>query len=779
MHPSDIRSFNANKIGRAPIDRPSLKYVLSVVLLLGCAGAGFAQTNSGAAANAGARGPEPADDALPEVVVSARKVSERLQDVPMSITALSNETLQQSGAITIADIGREVPGLSVVSTGPGQNQLILRGLSSGGGDAMVGYYIDDTPISASSNIFQTNAMDAALFDLDRVEVLRGPQGTLYGSSSMGGTVRYITNQPDLTATHAAVKATLSGTESGGLNDEIDVLINQPIISGVAAVRADAFFRDYDGYIDRYATNPNNYLAVLPGPVEKNANTEKTYGARVAVDMHPLDSLTVTPSVYYQRTDLGAPFAFDAPPGSFSNPIQSGLVPEPYTDEAELYSLTVQGDVHEVHITSSTSYFDRSIDVVEDDSKVNYFYFSPAPQSYVYPASFDNRFANHNFTEELRAAAGVGPVHGLLGVFYTRDSGSQDFNFPITAGYDAAFGTPFGDQPFYQGHTSLTDDQKAVFSELNWDITSQLEATVGARYFKESRGQAGYTTGVFNGGTSTVNGTSSASGTTPKYGLNYHVTADVLTYATVAKGFREGGVLNALPSICDGDLAHLGLASSPTSYKPDSLWNYELGAKTAWLDRRLTVNGAVYYIDWRNIQQLILLPTCGFDFTGNFGTASSKGAELEIQYEPVNELRFSLGTAFNEAQLTSTVTGAQGQVGSTLENAPKWMGNVSAEYHRDLLRGMSGYGRIDFNTTSHEYNNFDSQSIYYRQAGYSLANLRFGVKKGAWQSSLFVTNLFDKHAEMALPQSYAINLPTTRRESLNRPRTIGLDLRLDY
>jgi iron complex outermembrane receptor protein len=706
-------------------------------------------------------------------------MTERLQDVPMAVTALTADALEQSGAMNLVDIGHEVPGLSIVSNGPGQNQIILRGLSSAGGDAMVGYYIDDTPITITTNFLPTNAMDAALFDLDRVEVLRGPQGTLYGSSSMGGTVRYITNQPDLMETHATVKGTLSGTQGGGLNDEIDLMANQPIVSDVLAVRAVAFFRDYDGYIDRYPTDPNNYLAVLAGPVQKNANTEHTYGARLAIKYQPIEALNITPSVYYQRTDLGAPFAFDAPPGSFQNPVQSSLVPEPFSDQAELYSLTAVGDVGPVRITSSSSYFDRTVNIMEDDSKINYFYFSPAPQSYVYPGDFSNRFANHNFTEELRAAGTFGPLHALLGIYYTHVTGSQIYNFPITAGYNAAFGTPFGNQPFYAGYNLVGDGQKAVFTELNWDITAQLQATAGLRYFKETEDVLGSITGVFNGGTSTQDSHSGANGTTPKFGLSYHVTQDAMIYATAAKGFREGNTTPPLPGICDQDLHNIGLNGAPSSYKPDSIWSYELGGKTQWMDHRLTANGDVYYIDWKDIQQLILLPVCGFDFTGNFGTASSKGVELELQYQPIASLRFALGTAYNEAKLTSTVTGSQGNVGDTLENAPKWTGNASAEYRVDFSSETSGFARMDINTTTHEHNNFDPTSIYYNLPGYSLANVRIGAKQNRFQSSLFASNLFNKHTETALYESYAINLPTTRRIGLNRPRTIGIDLRYDW
>jgi outer membrane receptor protein involved in Fe transport len=258
-----------------------------------------------------------------------------------------------------------------------------------------------------------------------------------------------------------------------------------------------------------------------------------------------------------------------------------------------------------------------------------------------------------------------------------------------------------------------------------------------------------------------------------------VTQDILTYATVAKGYREGGSLYPLPSTCAEDLAALGLSTPPTAFKPDSIWNYELGAKTEWLEHRLTMNGAVYYIDWTNIQQNITLPTCGFGFVGNFGKASSKGGEFEMNYSPTRPLKLTLSFSYNEAKLTSTIPGAAGQAGQTLEYAPHWMGAASAEYTHAIDADTSAYLRGDFSFASREDTSYNSQSIYYNIAGYSLLNLRLGVKHLRWSGGLFVTNALDKHAETELPLSNGIDLPTQRRIAMNRPRTIGLDIRFDY
>jgi iron complex outermembrane recepter protein len=733
-----------------------------------------------AAPNAGLGGQAPRSVAqesqapeLEEIIVTARKTSERLQDIPMSIAVVTAQAIEKTGAITVEDLGREVPGLTVVSAAPGQNVITLRGLS---GNNTVGFYIDDTPlVNGIGNAVQpTNFdMDPVLFDLNRVEVLRGPQGTLYGAGSFGGTVRYITNQPNLTETQVTAKTTLSDTDGGGFNQEVDGLVNQPLVQGSVAVRAMAFERDYDGYIDRYPTDPHNYLAVLPGPVDRDVNTEKTYGGRVAIEAKPTDSFSATLSAFYQRMDLGAPFTFDEPPGTFDDPIQSRLVSEPSTDRLALYTLALQGDVQAVHVTSSTSYLDRLVANTEDDSKVMNYYF---PLAEVYPSALYSEAGNHDFVEEIRASGSVGRVHALLGLFYAHAVSFGILNWPTPPQYESLFD---GEDVYFNWNDFL-DVQKALFGEFDIDLAPGLQATVGARMYQQSQRYTLYINGVLNGGVTPPTAVKSeVSGTTPKFGLSYHVSPDILTYATAAQGYREGGPLYPFPSLCNGDLQNLGFVTPPTAYKPDTIWNYEIGTKTEWADHRLTMNGAVYYIDWTDIQQVIVLPTCGFNFVGNFGTASSEGTEFDLNYAATAGLKFSLDFSYNEAKLTSTVPGAAGKVGQTLEYAPRWTGATSAEYTRQLGADYSGYVRADLNTSTHENANYNAQSIYYNVAGYSLLNLRLGLNHGAWQTGLFVTNALDKHAETELPLANGIDLPTQRRIALNRPRTIGLDIRFDH
>jgi iron complex outermembrane recepter protein len=758
-----------DKVMTAFRSRPTTFVAISTFGILLQTSTAAAQTTTGTVTGASGDGPELAD-----IVVTARKTIERLQDTPMSVAVITADAIEKTSATTLQDLGRDTAGLNIVSAAPGQNQIILRGLS---GNNTVGFYLDDTPLSIGiGNAVQpTNFdMDPALFDLNRVEVLRGPQGSLYGASSFGGTVRYITNQPNLAEEHATARAIASGTKNGGFNEEVDGLINQPIIPGYLAVRAMVFDRNNSGYIDQYPTDPNNYLAVLSGPLDKNINTEQTFGGRIAIEAKPIDEFSATLAAYYQHMDLGAPFTFDAPPGSFGDPIQGRLAREPSTDQVQLYTLTLQGDVPPVHFTSSTSYMDRYVFDAEDDSKDLYYFF---PQGAVYPSPLYAEAGNHNFVEETRASGGAERVHGLVGLFYAHAVAYGTLNWPTPSQYEPAFGS----EPVYYNWNDFLDVQKAAFGELNIDLLPGVQATLGDRLYQQSQRYTVYINGILNGRVATPASTytSEARGTTPKYGLSYHATQEILTYTTVAKGYREGGPLYPFPSTCAGDLAALGYSAPPTAYKPDSIWNYELGAKSQWLEHRLTMNGAAYYIDWTNIQQNINLPTCGFNFVGNFGKASSKGGELEMSYALLRTLNLSFSASYNEAKLTSTVPGAAGKAGQTLEYAPRWMSSASAEYTRAIDADTSAYVRGDFSSSTHEDANYNYQSVYYHIGGYSLLNLRLGIKRMGWTGALFVTNALDKHAETELPLSNGVDLPTQRRIALNRPRTIGLDIRFNY
>jgi len=737
------------------------------------------------AAAAEVSGEAAADNAAPvvqEIVVTAERRSESIQSVPLSVTALDNTNIERMGLTSLKDLAREVPGLTVVSSGPGQNILIMRGISSTAGTtATVGYYLDDTPIQASSNAALLSArgvVDPALFDLSRVEVLRGPQGTLYGSSSMGGTVKYVTTQPDTTRFSATVGSTLSDTDGGGPNLETTGTFNIPVNDRVAA-RISAFYRHNDGFIDRYTIDPNNYLTVDPtGAIKRNVNTENTDGVRAVVRIEATPSLSITPSVIFQEERLGGPFNFDSPQGSFSHLIQARDTAEPTTQKTWIGNLTVRDTLPVGEVMSSTSYYDRDISLNEDTSNVLYFFFSPTPQNFVYPVSMHGDYRNKEWTQEGRFTSSFqGPLQVTAGAFYHYVEAPLQSSIPDTPGYRAAFGDPFGGEIIYTGvrHASLRE--YASYGEASYDIPDILKVTAGLRVFKVDQTFYQSGDGVLNGGPSVNGSTSSDHGVNPKVTVSHEFTPNDMVYATASKGYRPGGPNNPAPAaVCGADVQTLGLSQSQlTKYGPDHLWNYELGAKTQWLDRRLTVNGAVYYINWTEVQQQIVLP-CGFNITANFGKASSKGGELEVTYVPVAGLTLNASGSYTDATLGNAIPGSAAQKGDRLTDVPRWTAAVSAQYERALFGKTSGFGRVDFTDRDGANALFDRQSPYYHYDGFAITNIRVGLEvQDAWKASLFVNNLFNKIGETALPVAIAADLPTTRRIAVNTPRTVGVSL----
>lgn len=726
--------------------------------------------------------PPPGEPDNGDVIVTAQKRSETLQTVPLSITALTEKDLERRGVQSLYDVSRIAPSLAVVSSGPGENNLIVRGISSvAGSAATVGYYLDDTPIAASSNaalLSTRGVIDPSALDIARIEVLRGPQGTLYGSSSMGGTVRYIANQPVLDRTSGRIRAELSDTEHGGVNYNVNGIINLPVLKDVAALRVAAYYRRDDGYIDRFAIDPANYLAAAPGAKRQdNVNTYETYGARASVLIQASDTLSITPSFLYQYSKLGSPFTFDGVPGSLGNPIQVRDVDEANVQRSWIANLVVKKTLGPIEVLSSSSYYHREVSLNDDASKViNYFFATPT----VYPVGMHGEYRNNEFTEELRASSGfAGPFQFIVGGFYHDVKAPLESAIPIPAGFPYAGQAPFNSfATIYAGTRRATLQEYAAFGELSYKITPTLTARAGVRVFKVDQGFYQSGDGLLNGGFSEVRNSSRDSGVTPKATLQWQVTPDKLLYATVSKGYRPGGPNNPAPaSLCGTEVGGLGLNQGQLSaYGPDHLWNYEIGAKTSWLDRHLSVNGSAFYIDWSKVQQQIVLQ-CGFNITANFGKAVSKGGELEIELRPTDQLTFGGGFGYTDATLKSDVPGTAARDGDRLQNVPKWTVNASAEYHDDIGDSLKGFARLDYSYVGPANFLYDRTSPFYRRAGFSVFNTRIGLDpvNAPWEAALFVTNIFDKRGATDLPVAISADLPTTRRIALNQPRTIGVNL----
>lgn len=721
-----------------------------------------------------------------EIVVTAQKRSENIQTVPISMTALSEKTLERLGIQSLQDISRQVPSLVVITAGPGENELIIRGISSTAGTtSTVGYYLDDTPLQPSSNaalLSQRGAIDPSLVDIERVEVLRGPQGTLYGSSSMGGTVKYVSFQPNLTKTEFKFSGEASGTDGGGPNATLNATANIPLIEDKLAFRATVYDQYEGGWINRYPIDPNNYLAVQPGGHAKDdVNTESNVGFRAQLRFQPDATLSITPSILYQYMRLGAPFQIDVPPGSLTNLIQARDVSEVQDQRSTVYNLAIHKTFALFDVTSSTSYFDREVKLHEDSSKVLDYYFSP-PQTFAYPSYMVGEYKNKEFTQELRATSSLpGPFQIIAGGYFHRTFAPLFSTIPDPVGYDAAFGSPFGGEEFYAGVRKATLQETAVFSEASLKLGYGFTARAGVRWFDVDQRFFQSGDGIFNGGFSAVTNSSTDTGVNPKFSLEWQADASHMLYATAARGYRPGGPNNPAPAaVCGADVAALGLSSSQlVKYNPDTLWNYEVGAKTSWFDRKLTVNGDVYYIDWSQVQQQLTL-NCGFNITANFGGAISKGAEVEATLHPIPPLRLSGGLGYTDATLTAGIPGSGANAGDALQDVPHWNGAGTAEYTVQINDSLSGFGLINGNFISDSHALYDKTSPFYLKKGFGLVNLKIGVDHGSqWEAALFVNNLFNKIGETDLPTAISADLSTTRRFAINQPLTAGVSLHYKY
>ncbi|SHM44563.1 Outer membrane receptor proteins, mostly Fe transport [Sphingobium sp. YR657] len=724
------------------------------------------------------------DHAAPgdEIIVTAQKRAASIQDVPLSVAAISGDTLETHGIESTSDIARLTPGVAVSSTGPGRTQIIIRGISSvTGSQPTTGYYLDEVPISAVSD-----NIEGSLFDLNRVEVLRGPQGTLYGSASMGGAVKYISNQPDTTKTEGRADLTLSDTKGGGTNYAGNAVINLPLISELAALRVVGFYKSEDGYIDRYAIDPNNYLAIDPTKdPEKNVNSYQLWGFRAALGITPTENLRITPSVYYQKLTQDGAFSFDDPPGSYSNPIQARFVPDTARDEVQIYNLTATNKFgSDLELTSSSSYFIRNFLDTEDTSRVVYILNqSSGVQPTAFPSFETQRIRTKVFTQELRLGGTIGAFDFVVGGFYQETKRHRRNQMPLTEAYNEAFDTPFPDfDVLFSGNRRNRTEEISAFGQLIWHVNDRLRLTGGLRQFNIKESFSSIADGVFNGGQTRTTGKSSASGVTPKFGVDFDVNRDVMLYASATKGYRSGGSVNPVPqSVCGSYLADLGLSSSPTQYDPDSLWSYEAGVKSQFADRRITVNASAYHIDWSRIQQQVSLQ-CGFSFTGNFGSAVSRGLELETRFRPIDDLTLGINAGYTDAYLKDSVPGTPGEKGDRLLNVPKFTISASIDYSQPVSDVLTGFFIADASHVSNVLAEYDDTSAWEKRKAYEIVDMRIGVRHapGNWSLAVFADNLFNEHATTGNAfSSTGVNLPTTRALAINRPRTIGLNLKAGF
>lgn len=739
---------------------------ISIALAVGTVGAALGTST---AANADA-GSGPSADALPEIVVTATKRSEDLQNVGLSITAFDAAQLEAKGVAQFADYGNAIPNLSF-GVGAADGSLAARGIALRGiqGANTTGFYIDETPV--------LETLDPHIVDVSRIEVLRGPQGTLYGAESMGGTVRIITAQPTATAFSGQVHVGASDTEHGTLNDIVEGDINLPLIGNVLSVRASGFYQFDSGFFDK-GLGPES---APPVSILHDVGSVEYSGGQIALRYEPVDGLSITPRVMYQEIiQDGAPYALNYP----SNLLQREVfnIDEGGSDKWWLDSLTIDYTQPYGTFVSSTSYFDRKTFETEDDTDVTQYDFNLTTPL---PSPITRKIDLRRFAQELRFASDFsGPLQVVLGGFYSNSTRPRDYEW-VTPGIGAVIGAPSDLLlTFIDSRQAI---EYAVFGDLSYNILPNLKATVGLRWFRDTATFTQFTNGIFFGSVPSPYSAPAVTenGLTPKYLLEYQITPDLLTYASIAKGFREGGNNIALPpgpapTGCDTDLANLNITASQVStYKSDSLWNYELGIKSSFLDHRLTVNAAGFVIEWDNIQQQVSLPLCGYGVTANTGKARSSGVELEISGRPLPELTAGLGLGIDDAHITQPGIGDPLPAGSPIQQVPSLTITSNVEYVRPVSAVWSGLARVDWSHTGESFSANNSEADLLKRSAYNLTDLRIGLRSNRYDLAAYVKNLTDEHANLGDAIMIGAQIPGQPRFLINRPRTAGAEVRIRF
>jgi len=741
---------------------------------------------------------------LTEIVVTATRHEESLSKVPISVTAMTQEALDIRGVKDFQDVARFTPGVNIDNSGT--NNISIRGIASTGGAGTTGIYLDDTPIQMRALAFNPDEALPKSFDIDRIEVLRGPQGTLFGSGSEGGTVRYITTQPSLTKSSIYARAETSYTQGGDPSYEAGVAAGTPVIDGTLGVRASVWYRRDGGYIDRI--DP-----VTLATDQKNANYDQTMLLRLAAVWAPSEHLTVTPSIYYQdryRNEVESYWPL------YSNPSKDRFVnanPTQRSDPDRFYltALKVEADLGATKLISNTSYYHRQEETGYDGTLYNLgFYqtfFGPGytvlnpllldnngvhlpagATNYRSPASVDNY--QQNITEEIRLQSND-PAAKLIwttGVFFSvnRQRYLEQIHDPLlneltlaTTGsnYTDIFtdvnGNPVPYDPTYPQDsyfllTNAKDQQAAVFGEGTYSFTDQYKLTLGARYSQSKYSFTSLTGGpqLFNATTS-VGANKTENSFTPKVSFSYQMDPRNLYYFTYAKGFRPGGGNNPVPyAACASDFQSFGIPGAPLTFNSDTVNSFEVGAKNN-IDNRVKIASSVYYIRWNNIQQTVVPPVCQISFISNLGTAIAKGFDIQAEIALTDAFTVELATGYTDARYTKdsrlvpseeppVVRSGDAITGQSAQPGAPYTATIGLEYkfsvldHESFIRVDDEYeGRAKWPSPGQDGTPAVPNTQQYDSANYVLSSTNFasaraGMNFGGFQVAAFVDNLADTH-----------------------------------
>ena len=759
------------------------------------------------------------------IVVTAQKRKEDIRDVPLSVSVLTAEQLTATQINNVEDLTRNIPNVSFTSQGgPGLGTVEIRGISSQAGTATVSTYLDDVSLT-TRNLYSQGTAEPRFFDIQDIEVLRGPQGTLYGASSLGGTIKYISKQPDLKHITGSASAEISKTDHGGTNYQAEGVINVPLVKNAIALRVGVQSGHDSGWVDQ--VDPTTLKVI-----DKGINSSRWDVVKLALKAQIGTDWSVTPALFaqYMRTDdIDATYATvgsyqyplsapnDNPPalGAFQT---SKTVREPGNDRLAVPSLTVNGDLGVGDLTAVLSGYKRRFDRIQDGTAVNSSYLATLVT--IDPVAYPNSAALADTVNSLPSAVELqntvdqtslelrmtskdydatrSPFTWVGGAFFSEARTQVFDNEPVfginkafqNAGEDInnpdQFGGSFpgaftGDNSYYSAR-HYKDKQDSVFGELTYHVMPSLSATVGLRVLSASQ-HFTREGGFYFAGDPPVDASidTKAHATTPRVALNWVLNPGVSLYGNVAKGFRLGGANRPIPfsDAVQDDLNTLHIAGKPpATFAPDSLWSYEAGTKLNLLDNRVSLNLAAFYINWKNIQQDVVLPTSGFDYETNVGNATSRGLEAELRARVTHNLTLTSAFGLTHATFSSdqpalgyaddAATQLNVRKGDQVQGAPRYSGSLGFDYSTELGGDYSGFIRGNGQWTGSSRGSLSRTNADFHRAGYFTADGSAGVNFDRWEFSLFAKNLTNTRTVIQrpsiqfLPEQYQL-----------RPRTIGL------
>lgn len=742
-----------------------------------------------------------------EIVVTATRREQTLSTVPLSVLAVDQAALDKQGVRSTDDLMRFTPSITFGQSsgfyGTGQSNISIRGVQSTSGIPTVGVYIDDTPIQTRTGVSPslTNAYPI-LFDLDRVEVLRGPQGTLFGTASLGGAVRFITPEPVMDGARIYARTELATTYRGGISYEAGLAGGAALVDDTVGFRASVYHRHDAGYIDRLGR-------VSREVVEKDINSSDSYAVRLALGWKPTENITLTPSLFYQELDIKDSSLVDINSSDVGrNDFRNGLFsrPESRKDRFFLPAFKAVVEFDGFSLISNTSYITRKARTASDDDTLNLAifadYYDPAP-----PPGFDTNFAFTNnrttqkgFEQEIRLQnTNDGPFNWVVGGFFSRSVVTDNFggantrlldtiNYAVVQGGGPPFGSVaeiFGVEP-YQGifvvfqDSRYLDIQKSVFAQVDYEFVPRLTVTAGLRYTDATFNLDNFVAGpLYASDGIDVSLKTKNKPLTPKFGLSFQADRNNLFYVNASKGVRGGGVAEAAGIRCINDGIAIGFDPMVLRrISPDSLWTYEVGSKNTLAGGRLSIDASAYHTDWTNLQSTLTLPECQVHTVFNFGSAKIDGLDLALSARPVDGLTLTASASYINARYSSELKNAGGEVirrkGEPLDVAP-WSIHLSGQY--DFPVGASdAYLRGDFTYSSHDDTPLDVTSPLVdpgipRAPSSSQLDLRAGVRFDEIEVSLFATNVLNAHP--FLGQVHSTLADPNLRSVTFRPRTIGL------